>query len=84
MLLANASSTTTGQELIRMKILIYFYIAVLLTGCSARTAFESIQAGNRYQCSKLPPTQYDDCIASTEKSYDEYDLERKESQKSQL
>lgn len=51
---------------------------IILVGCSNRGAYEGIQAGNRFECSKLPPSQYDECMKNANKSYEEYERERKE------
>ena len=58
----------------KLMILIFFIIA----GCSSRGAYESIQTSSRFECSKLPPSQYDECMKNADKSYDEYERERKE------
>jgi len=57
---------------------------VIVTGCSNRAVFETLHSGNRYQCSKLPPSQYDDCIERINKSFKEYELERREALKKKL
>ena len=53
-------------------------ILLLLAGCSSKGTYEGIQAGNRIECSKLPPSQYDECIERANKSYEEYEYERKQ------
>lgn len=57
-----------------------FYLIVLslilITGCSSRGAYEGIQASNRVECSKLPHSQYEECMKAANKSYDEYERER--------
>lgn len=61
-----------------MKTILLVTIYLILFGCTNRGAYESIQASNRSECSKLPPVQYDKCMESASKSYDEYKRERKE------
>jgi len=61
-----------------MKLKLIFLIFFILAGCSGRVAYEGIQASNRSECSTLPPSQYDECMNNTNKSYDEYERERKE------
>ena len=61
-----------------MKVKLILLIFFIIAGCSSRVAYESIQAGNRSECSKLPPSQYDECMNNANKSYDEYERERKE------
>jgi len=53
-------------------------VLLILTGCSSKGAYEGIQASNRIECSKLPRSQYDECIKSANKSYEEYKYERKQ------
>lgn len=61
-----------------MKVKLAFLIFLMISGCSSRGAYEGIQAGNRSECFKLPPSQYDECMSNANKSYDEYERERKE------
>lgn len=53
-------------------------VLLLLAGCSNRGIYEGIQASNRNECSKLPLSQYDDCMKEANKSFNEYEQERKE------
>lgn len=62
-----------------IRVILMLIAACTLFGCSNKAVYENIQLHNRQQCSKLPPSQYDDCIEGTDKSYDEYERERKES-----
>lgn len=57
---------------------IQFLIATLLivAGCSSRGAYEGIQASNRIECSKRPPSQYEECMTNANTSYDEYKRKR--------
>jgi hypothetical protein len=61
-----------------MKGICLFLVLLFLCGCSYRGAYEGIQAGNRNECYKLPLAQYDECMRKANKSYDEYERERKE------
>lgn len=56
----------------------FFIVCFCLTGCSTRGFYEGIQAGNRIECSRLPPSQYEECVQGTGKPYEEYERERKE------
>ena len=51
---------------------------IICSNCSYRSAYEGIQASNRFECTKLPSTQYDECIKNASKSYDQYERERKQ------
>lgn len=60
-----------------LMVLVMFGVA----GCSNKAIYDNIQLNKRIDCAKLPPPQYDECIESANKSYDEYERERKESLK---
>jgi len=60
-----------------LMVLVMFGVA----GCSNKNIYDNIQLNNRNDCAKLPSSQYDKCIESASKSYDEYERERKESQR---
>lgn len=53
-------------------------VVLLLGACSNKAIYDNIQSNNRMDCEKLPLSQYDECIERAEKSYDEYERERKE------
>jgi hypothetical protein len=61
-----------------MKVKFMFLIFLIIAGCSNRGAYEGIQASNRSECTELPVSQYEECVNSTNKPYDEYERERKE------
>lgn len=61
-----------------MKVKLIILIFIIIAGCSNRGVYEGIQASNSFECSKLPPSQYDECMKSASKSYDNYERERKE------
>lgn len=56
-------------------ILLFIFLAA---GCSNRAVYENLQINKRTECSKLPLSEYDQCIAGIDKSYDEYERERQE------
>ncbi|NVK89388.1 MAG: hypothetical protein HWE13_14725 [Gammaproteobacteria bacterium] len=53
-------------------------ILIVLSGCTAQGVYENAQKNGRDACIKEPPGLYDECIKRFEKSYDEYEQERKE------
>jgi len=59
-----------------MKMIPLLLVLLVLVGCSNKGIYEGVKAGNRNGCFKLPPSQYDQCMASANKSYDEYERER--------
>ena len=54
-------------------------LLLLLVGCSSKGTYEATQVGQRNDCLKQPPAQYDDCMSKANKSYEQYERERKES-----
>tara|TARA_R110002073_G_scaffold125486_9_gene270046 strand:- start:429 stop:656 length:228 start_codon:yes stop_codon:yes gene_type:complete len=61
-----------------MKALIVPLIFLTVTACSNRGVYEGIQASNQFECSKLPPTQYDECMQRANTPYQEYERNRTE------
>ena len=60
-----------------MKVIIIL-VAIFLSGCSYRSAYDGMQASNRFECTKRPPSQYDECMENANKSYHQYKRERKQ------
>ena len=56
--------------------MIILLLVFLMVGCSYRGAYESLQVSRRYECTKLPPSQYQACIERASMTYDEYERER--------
>lgn len=52
-----------------------------VTACSNRAIYESIQHHQRTKCIEERPAAYQECIERTNKSYEEYQRERKEVEK---
>ncbi|WP_242634364.1 hypothetical protein [Marinobacter salicampi] len=50
----------------------------VLAGCSSKAVYDNVQLNNRTDCNRVPPPQYEECIERTDKSYEEYERERKE------
>ena len=51
-------------------------IAVLMVGCSNSQIYNAIQENRRFECSKLPQNQYEECLRKYDTSYTEYERER--------
>jgi len=62
----------------KMKAITLFLVILLLSACSNRGVYEGIQTGKRNDCLRLPSPQYEECMKDANKSYDEYERERKE------
>ena len=56
-------------------VLVMFGVA----GCSNKAIFGTFRLNERNKCVNEPPPIYSECIERTNKSYEEYERERKES-----
>lgn len=56
-------------------------LGMSIAACSNRQVYDSVQANNRLECQKLPLSQQEECLQKANKSYDEYERERKELEK---
>lgn len=61
-----------------MKTIFLSIILLTMAGCTSRGAYEGVQARNRLECSKLPPSQYEECMKNANKSFEQYKREREE------
>lgn len=50
-------------------------VVTLSTGCS-EFIYDSAQNNHQHRCEKLPPHQYDDCLAQAKQSYKHYQTDR--------
>lgn len=50
---------------------------LLLTGCSSQAVYDNIQINKRTDCSEGPPPEFEKCFQRTQKSFEEYEQERK-------
>lgn len=64
-----------------MKIYLVIGVILLIGAGSNKAIYDNIELNNRNDCSKLPSSQYDECIESASKSYAEYEGERKDALK---
>jgi len=51
---------------------------ISVAGCSNKAIYDNLRLDQRNQCVKEPPSTYFECIERTNKSYEEYERERKE------
>ncbi len=49
-----------------------------IAGCSNEAIYDKLHLDARNKCVKEPPPTYFECIERTNKSYEEYERERKE------
>ncbi len=47
-------------------------------GCNNKAVYDNVRIHQRNECLKEPSTSYFECIERTNKSYEEYERERKE------
>ena len=51
-------------------------LAGLLVACSNQQIYRAVQDNQRLECSKLPQTQFEQCMAELEWDYEDYIRER--------
>lgn len=61
--------------MIRLLIILGICVA---TGCSNKAVYDNLRLHQRNECIKEPLPTYSECIERTNKSYEEYERERKE------
>ena len=59
-----------------MKIYLPLLFVFLASGCSNRAIYNNIQVEKRNHCLTLPRSQFEECMSSANKSFDEYTKER--------
>ncbi len=59
-----------------MKLTYLTLLLFIISACSTKGSYESIQSGKKHECTMLPKSQYDECIENANKPYDEYERER--------
>jgi len=60
------------------KALLIILVMFGATGCSNKAIYDNIRINQRNECLKEPPPTYFNCIDGANKSYEEYERERKE------
>lgn len=57
-----------------------FILALLLavSGCSNRAVYENFQINQRNRCLEGPQAAYEECMEGTDKSFEEFEQERRE------
>jgi hypothetical protein len=49
---------------------------MIVAGCTARGGYEGVQASLRNECARRPPSQYEECMAEANGSWEDYERER--------
>ena len=60
-----------------MRLYLLLWLVLLLSGCSNKTIYENLQTDKFNYCRTLRQSQFDGCIQGMEKSFNEYETERK-------
>lgn len=60
------------------KYIVLIGILLLLQSCNKELAYEAVRSNQKFECQKLPPPQYDECMERLGDSYDEYNKKREE------
>ena len=53
-------------------------LLAVTTGCSHRAVYENVQINQRNDCANEPPSTYFECLDRANKSFEEYQRERKD------
>lgn len=53
-------------------------ITLLVSACGGTNWYQGAKASGEAQCLKLPPVQYNECMRSYDKTYNEYNKQREE------
>jgi hypothetical protein len=61
-----------------MKALLMLLAHILVAGCSNKAVYDNLQHNQRLRCEQLPLSEYERCMRNTDKSFEEYERERKE------
>ncbi len=67
-----------SQERKVMKTYLLLLTVLLMAGCSNRAMYENLKIEKRNHCLTLYPSQFEECMQGMDKSFDEYETERKE------
>ncbi len=63
--------------------LLMVLVILSVAGCSNKMIYDSVRLNQRSKCVEEPLPTYFECIERTNKSYEEYERERKEVSKTQ-
>lgn len=61
-----------------MRVILVLVSVFLMSACSNKAVYDDLQINKRRHCLTLPSDEYDDCMAETNKPYNEYERERRE------
>lgn len=61
-----------------MKYLSIMLLVLLCVACSNQEIYNTVQHNNELECSKLPQSQFEKCMAEVDQSYENYEREVQE------
>lgn len=71
------------NEIDVMKRFVVVFVVVLIAACSNKQVYTAIQQNQRFECSKLPQAQSEECLRQFESSYEQYEEDRQDIAKEQ-
>lgn len=74
-------TTKDDRDLRTMKMIFVFLLIVSAAACSNKQVYTAIQQNQRFECSKLPQAQSEDCMRQFDISYEQYQEDRKSAAK---
>jgi hypothetical protein len=53
-------------------------VLISFSGCSNKVIYDNLRLNQRQKCAEQPESNYVECVKRTNKSYEDYERERKE------
>lgn len=60
-----------------MKPILIFLSLLSVVGCNNKAVYDNIQYNKRTDCLKVPASEYEQCMEGVDRSYEEYERQRK-------
>ncbi len=67
----------TTMRLTDMRGIILLIALSIAAGCSNKGTYDAVQAGKQMECAHLPESDYEGCMREANRSYEDYDRDRK-------
>jgi hypothetical protein len=64
-----------------VQVIFLLFVIIMLSGCTTRTAYDSLRYNREMECQKLQGDQRQECLRRSGMSYDEYQHQLKEQPK---
>jgi hypothetical protein len=65
-------------DTMKLGLFIFLIAGLLLTGCTSKNLYNSIEGHHRQKCKTQPPPLDQECVEAPQKSYEDYLKEREE------